>query len=136
MDRFVFNFHHEENEGETGVVYFMSVEPKYPDKDKSLDWGMENEWCDIAGTLEEYGVHDVSYSPDSGERMGYHSYEITPADQPIVMQKWHDVLTELGFNPGKIEMLDYECYHARFNMMVPDWDEEKNCLIYREPRCG
>lgn len=135
MKRFVFNFHHEENrasENGAAVVYFFQLVPK--EDDPKFDYQYEDDWYEFLGNMEEYGVHDLATSDD--ELIGYHSDEVKPQDQPIVVQKWHDHFASLGLQPGEIQMLGYEEYHARFGMLIPAWDDKKNCLTYREPKIG
>ncbi len=132
MKRFMFNFHHEENEGEDGLVYFFEITPKADDP--TLEESSEFEWLDFLGNMERYGVHDFTATGD--ELVGYHSYEIKLADQPSVVEQWRKFMADGGYQPGEIEVLEYEAYHARFGMKVPDWDAEANRVIYREPRVG
>lgn len=117
MKRFLFNFHHEDNGGGDGVVHFFEIVPKADDP--QCHCSENQEWLDfVGGTMEFYGVHDFCTSGDD-ELIGYHSYEIKLSDQETVVKMWHEFLAENGFQPGEIQVLEYDAYLTKFGMQHP-----------------
>jgi len=109
---FGLNFHHTDNVaegGDNGIVYLCTIVPPDPTGQFTEDY----EWLDFLGNMESYGVHDFTTFGPNG-LVGYYSYEIKGADQPTVVQQWHDYMTARGLEPGPMERMTYAEYEARF----------------------
>jgi hypothetical protein len=61
-----------------------------------------DEFFEFLSEMEDYGVHDLGYSPDT-EIVGFCSYEIEETNIPIVMENWREYFISLGFTCGPIE---------------------------------
>jgi hypothetical protein len=131
LKKSIFSFHFSLDEKEEFQIAAFTVDKKHPCKElEDLTTSKDFETL-VRDCEEEYGVHDVSCSPET-EFMGFTSYEVEKENIDKVMKIFSDFFTAKGFTVSevmKFEVSYNEEEEESYDQCQEELDEKYNKYI-------